>query len=31
MTGLSLEVVDGLPTGDMGRDPQVAKLAMDAY
>lgn len=31
MTGVSLEVVDGLPTVDMIRDPQVIQAAMQAY
>ncbi|MCJ1385955.1 hypothetical protein MMC17_009080 [Xylographa soralifera] len=31
MTGLSFEVVDGLPTIDMIRDPQVVQDAMTAY
>ena len=29
--GLSFEVIDGLPTGDMSRDPEVRKAAMSLY
>ncbi len=31
MTGMCFEVVDGLPTIDMIRDPQVIQAAMEAY
>lgn len=31
MTGISFEVIDGLPTIDMIRDPQVIQGAMEAY